>query len=78
MVQAISCSPLSKRIRIGTLNKAQTAYVGTMRDVTSECIGSVIEMIGDGNTHTVTLNGIPAYEITVRKIEVIAEQGEKE
>ena len=78
MVQAISCSPLSKRIRIGTLNKAQTGYVGKMRDVTSECIGSVVEMIGDGNTHTVMLNDASTYEITVRKIEEIAEQGEKE
>ncbi|MFZ6727393.1 DUF7446 family protein [Undibacterium sp. MH2W] len=68
MTQAISCSPLTKRIRIGTLNKAGTMYVGKLRDVTSECVGSIIEMIGDNQTHQVTVNGVVKYEITVTKI----------
>jgi len=70
MTQVISCSPLTKRIRIGTLNKAKTMYQGALRDVTSECLGAVIEMIGDNKTHVVTVNGEPVYEITIKKLEV--------
>lgn len=64
----VGCSPLTKTIFAGRLNKAGNAWIGDPVDVTSDVLGSVIEKVGAGNVITVRENGKPAYEISVRAI----------
>jgi hypothetical protein len=40
-----------------------------IRDVTSECLKAVIDKIGEGNIATVSVDGAPHYEVSVRRIE---------
>ncbi|WP_281660800.1 DUF7446 family protein [Microvirgula aerodenitrificans] len=64
----VGCSPLTKRIYCGTLLKGGLSWAAGKQDVTGAAVGAVIEHIGAGNAITVTLNGVPAYEVSVRDI----------
>lgn len=63
----VALTAMTGRIMAGKVNKDGTAFVGEKIDVTSDCLKAVIEMIGVGKTHTVTVDGKPLYEISVRK-----------
>lgn len=64
----IACAALSGRIYAGKLNKSRTAFLDGKQDVTSDVLKAVIDKVGFGQPHVVTANGIPEYEITVKKI----------
>lgn len=64
----VQCSPLTKTIFAGRINKAGDAWSGEPTDVTSDVLGAVIAKIGAGNVVTVNENGAPAYEIEVRAV----------
>jgi hypothetical protein len=64
----IACMALSKRIHAGRPNKAGTTFVGGGQDVTSDTLKAIIEFIGVGQTHEVTVDGKPKYEITVKEL----------
>lgn len=68
MSARIACTAISKRIQMGRINKAGTAFVGNPVDVTSDCLKAVIDKIGAGNTETITSDGVPVFEIEVRRI----------
>jgi hypothetical protein len=69
MANRIACTGLERRIMMGRVNKAGTAFTGMTTDVTSDVLKSVIEFIGPGNTKPVTVDGKPMYQIEVRLIE---------
>jgi hypothetical protein len=64
----IQCSPLTKTIHAGRINKAGTAWTGEPVDVTSDVLGAVIYKVGAGNVIVVNENGEPAFEIEVRDV----------
>ncbi|WP_175837080.1 DUF7446 family protein [Burkholderia anthina] len=68
----IACMALSKRIKAGTPNKDRQSFRGGGQDVTNDCIKSIIEFVGVGGTHEVTVDGVPKYEIEIREIPVNA------
>ena len=64
----VACTAISKRINVGRINKAGDSFIGDPPDVTGDCLKAVIDLVGIGKTSTVNENGVPAYEITVRKL----------
>jgi hypothetical protein len=64
----IACTALLKRIKAGTPNKDGLSFRGGGQDVTSDCVKAIIEFVGVGGTHEVTVNGKPMYEIEIREI----------
>ncbi|CAE6899696.1 hypothetical protein [Paraburkholderia domus] len=62
----VACTALLKRIKAGRPNKAGNSFIGGGDDVTSDCIKAIIEFVGVGGIHEVTVNGKPMYEIEVR------------
>jgi hypothetical protein len=73
MTIRIACMALSKRIHAGRPNKAGNSFIGGGQDVTSDVIKAVIEFVGVGGTHEITVDGKPLYEIEIR---AVAQQGE--
>lgn len=68
MTIRIACTALSKRIKAGHPTKDGHRFKGGGADVTNECLMAVIQFVEPENTVTVSQNGKPAYEITVRKL----------
>lgn len=69
----IATAALTGRIHLGVPDKEGLAFVGVTKDVTSDCIKAVIDkaMRDDANGMlVVTTNGVPEYEVVVRKIGV--------
>lgn len=66
-MKRIACTAMTKRIMLGTVNKAGNSFIGTKQDVTSDCVKSIIDMIGAGETHVVTIDGVAAFEISIKK-----------
>lgn len=64
----VACMALRKRIKAGHPAKDGLAFKGGGVDVTSDCLKAIIEFIGAGETHVVTCDGAPVYEITVRSV----------
>lgn len=64
----VACMALSKRIKAGTPNKDGHSFRSGGQDVTSDCIKAIIEFVGEGGTHEVSVDGAPMYEIEVRRI----------
>lgn len=62
----VACTALLKRIKAGRPNKAGNSFIGGGDDVTSDCIKAIIEFVGVGGIHEVTVNGKLMYEIEVR------------
>jgi hypothetical protein len=64
----IACTALGGRILSGRVAKDGWSFVGSPKDVTSECLKAVIEKVGVGKVDTVAVGGVPTYEIEVRLI----------
>ena len=64
----IACTALLRRIKAGHLAKDGHSFKGGGVDVTSDCLKAIIDFVEPGNIVTVNENGIPAFEIEVRRI----------
>lgn len=65
----VATSPLTSRIYAGHVLKCGYAWASNKQDVTGAACGAVCEhVIAKGGTVEVTLNGEPAFEITVRDL----------
>lgn len=62
----IATAALSRRIFAGRLNKAGDALLCRV-DVTIDVLKAIIDKIGEGNTEVITENGVPVWEIEVRR-----------
>lgn len=66
----VGCSPLTKRIYAGHIDKSGEAWLDGKTDVTTKALLAVIGHIGPGNVTTLrALDGSHAYEIEVRRVE---------
>lgn len=63
----VGCSPLTNTIYAGRLNAAGDTWAGDKHDVTSDCLGAVIQYVGADHVATVNENGVPTWKITVRR-----------
>lgn len=63
----LATAALSGRIYAGRPNKAGDGFKGERYDVTSDVLKTVAEHIGIDHEATVTVDGKPAYIITIRK-----------
>lgn len=65
----IVTSPLTNRIFAGNILKDGYTWAANKQDVTGAACGAVCEhILGNGGTVTVTCNGKPKFEITVRDL----------
>ena len=64
----VCCAAISGRIYAGRVNKAGNSFLAGQQDVTSDVFKAVVEKIKPGNTETISVNGIPKYEIEIREI----------
>jgi len=64
----LCCSPLTGTIYAGRISKDGQTWAGEKHDVTDDAIGAIINKIGDNAAMKVTIDEVPAYEITVRKL----------
>lgn len=66
----VMVSPLSKRAYAGRvrIKSGFAESAGVRHDVTSDLWAAAIHIIGPGNTHVITADGEPAYEITIRDV----------
>ncbi|WP_186214670.1 DUF7446 family protein [Burkholderia gladioli] len=64
----VACMALSRRIKAGTPNKDGQSFRAGGQDVTSDCVKAIIEFVGVDGTHEVSVDGVPMYEIEVRRI----------
>jgi hypothetical protein len=58
----------SGRVYAGRLNKKGDAFLDGKQDVTSDVLKAVIDKIKPGNIETVTVDGVPVFEIEVRRV----------
>lgn len=65
----IALTALGHRIVAGRPTKDGTALIGGGEDVTSDALKAVIEFIGIGETHVVTVDGKPMLTISVQPVE---------
>ncbi|OQA30446.1 MAG: hypothetical protein BWY57_02851 [Betaproteobacteria bacterium ADurb.Bin341] len=67
----VGTSPITNRIFAGHVLKCGNAWGAGKQDVTGAACGAVVEhVIANGGPVVVSVNGVPTYEIRVRKIEV--------
>ena len=65
----VGCSPITGTIYAGTVLKDGQTWGANKTDVTGAAIGAVCELVlANGEPMTVTCNGKPRYEITVREL----------
>ena len=65
----VGTSPLTNRIYAGHVLKDGRTWGEGKQDVTGPACGAVIEhVLANGGPVTVTVNGAPKYEITVREL----------
>lgn len=64
----VACSAFGNRIYVGRIAKNGLSFTDGKQDVTSDCIKAVIEKVGPGHIETIEVDGVPTYEIEVRKI----------
>lgn len=62
----LATAALSGRIYAGRPAKDGRSFKEPRYDVTSDALKAIVEHIGVGNEATVTVDGEPAYTITVR------------
>jgi hypothetical protein len=63
----IGCT-LGGRIMSGNVGKNGTDFTGTPKDVTSDCLKAVIDLVGTNGPHIVRGGGVPLYEINITHI----------
>lgn len=67
----VATSPLTNRIYAGTVLKDGQTWGANKEDVTGAACGAVAEhVLRNGESVTVTCNGVPKFEITVRDLTV--------
>lgn len=65
----IATSPLTNTIYCGSVDKAGTGWLSNKTDVTGAACGAVAEhVLAFGKPVEVSVNGKPAFEITVKRI----------
>lgn len=64
----IATMALSRRIHAGNPAKDGKTFKGGGQDVTSDVVKAIIEFVGVGGVHEVTVDGIPMYEIEIRAV----------
>ena len=64
----VACAAISKKIYAGKVNKAGTEFLDGKQDVTSDVLKAVIEKVGPGNIITVEVDGVPVWEIQVKRV----------
>lgn len=69
MTIRLATAALSNRIMAGTPNKKGDGFKGSPFDVTSDCLKAISEYIGVGYKVTVSVDGVPKFEISVTDIE---------
>lgn len=62
----IACTAINKRIMAGRIAKNGMDFIGNPIDVTSDCMKAVIDKVGIGGKHVITMDGVAAYEIEIR------------
>jgi FMN-dependent NADH-azoreductase len=67
----IACTALAKRIMAGRVSKDGIAFIGKPQDVTSDALKALIEFIGINETHVITVDGKPMFEISVHQVEEV-------
>jgi len=66
----VGTSPITNRIFAGHVLKCGVFWGEGKQDVTGAACGAVVEhVIANGEPVVVSVNGVPTYEISVRKIE---------
>lgn len=77
MTNRIACSPLTGRIQQGRLNKANNAFIGDPKDVTSDVLRAVVEKAEFHGGAFPIGNGSEVWDVTVTKRATeAAKQGE--
>lgn len=65
----IATSPLTNRIYVGHVLASGDVWAANKQDVTGAACGAVIEhVLANGEPVQVSVNGVPMYEISVRKL----------
>lgn len=64
----VACAALSGRIYAGRINKAGTGFLAGKQDVTSDVLKAIIDKVGPGHVETISVGGVPRYEIEVREV----------
>lgn len=64
----IACTAIAKRIMAGRVSKSGLDFIGEPKDVTSDCLKAVIDFIGIGETKSIHVEGVPTYEISIKKL----------
>lgn len=65
----VGTSPLTNRIYAGTVLKDGHTWGAGVQDVTGAACGAVVEhVLSNKGPVTVLCNGVPTYEISVRKL----------
>ena len=65
----VGVSPLTNRIYVGHVLKDGVTWSSDFQDVTGKACGAVCEhVVANGGPVTVTCNGKPKFEITVREL----------
>lgn len=61
----IACTAIGKRIVAGRIKKSGLGFQGEPDDVTSDVLKAVIDKIGIGGEHIITVDGKPLFSIKV-------------
>lgn len=61
----LGCTALGRRIVAFKTGRDNTTPIGNKEDVTSDALKALIDFIGIGETHIVTVDGKPVFSISV-------------
>lgn len=78
----IGVSPLTGAVYLGKFLRPGLLWSSTKKDITGEFIGCVLQMYGPNDPAKtearteITIGGIPAFEVIVRRIQAPGQRGE--
>ncbi len=72
----IACTAVCKRIMAGRGHTADAAFLGSPKDVTPDFLKAVVDYFETDAPQKILVNGVPKYEIEIRKIESTGSTGE--
>lgn len=62
-------SPLTQNVYLGRINpKKPGIWSGEKKDVTNEFISVLLNKFKEGEVHTLTINGTPTFELSIKRI----------
>lgn len=63
-------SPLTKQAFAGRVRQDKMGYVssGQRHNVTSDVFAAVVDIVGPGNTHVLSIDGVPQYEVSIKDL----------